>query len=392
MTQNCPVCQRTQNTSFFELNEMPVSIGVQWASAQEAVACRKGDLHLSFCQDCGFIWNYAFDPDRLEYSQRYDNSLDFSPVFQDYARGLAGRLIETYNVRSKDVVELGCGKGHFLTLLCELGANRGIGFDPSYEGARLESPATERITYITDFYGEKYTNHRGDLICCRHVLEHIPDPVGFLSMVRRTIGDRRSAVVYFEVPNVRFILEKFSIWDIIYEHCNYFSSESLGGIFRRCGFEVLRLEETYGSQFLSLEARLAVDTGGTASNLNGGNLSNLSAAAGRFSEEVAERSQSWSSRLARFQEDNKRAVIWGGGAKSVSFLNMLKIGEAIPFVVDINPHKQGRHLPGTGQRIVSPDFLREYQPNVVVLMNPIYRQEVENKLRELGLAAVVLDV
>jgi SAM-dependent methyltransferase len=366
---------------------MPVSIGVQWASAEEARACGKGDLHLDFCPRCGFIWNRAFDPSRLEYSKRYDNSLDFSPVFQDYARRLAVRLIDTYGIREKEVVELGCGKGHFLTLLCEEGRNRGIGFDPSYEGDRIQSPAAERITYVADFYGEKYTRHRGDLICCRHVLEHIPDPVAFLSMVRRTIGDRNSAIVYFEVPNVRFILNQLSIWDIIYEHCNYFSSESLAAIFRRCGFQVLRLQETYGGQFLSLEARLSPD----ADNVNSTSesLSDLNGAVNRFSVQVQERSREWNSRLAAFERDGKRVAIWGGGAKSVSFLNMLKIDKTIPYVVDINPHKQGRHLPGTGQRIVSPAFLKEFHPHSVVLMNPIYRGEVEAELKELGVAAEI---
>src|SRR5688572_11226652 len=280
MTHCCPICRCAQSESFFELTDMPVSIGVQWPSVAEAQGCRKGDLRLAFCSDCGFIWNRAFDPNRMEYSQRYDNSLEFSPVFQEYARHLARRLIDTYGIRGKEVVELGCGKGHFLTLLCEEGGNRGIGFDPSYEGTRIQSPAAERITYVADFYGEKYTGHHGDLICCRHVLEHIPDPVGFLQMVRRTIGDRHSAVVYFEVPNVRFILEQLSIWDIIYEHCNYFSRESLAALFRRCGFEVLNLQETYGSQFLSLEARLSSNANGTASSAE--TLSGLEPAVARF--------------------------------------------------------------------------------------------------------------
>jgi SAM-dependent methyltransferase len=386
---NCPVCQNTEPRSFFKLTDIPVSIGVQWATAEEARTCSRGDLNLVFCPQCGFIWNHAFDANRLEYSQRYDNSLDFSPVFQEYASQLARRLIDTYGIRGREVVELGCGKGHFLALLCEGGNNRGVGFDPSYEGARVESPAADRITYIADFYSEKYTAHRGDLVCCRHVFEHISDPVGFLSMVRRTIGERLSTVVYFEVPNVRFILEQHSIWDIIYEHCNYFSRESLATVFRRCGFEVLRLEETYGGQFLSLEARLSSKPD---ANVDSQDLPDLHNAVNRFSEQVRKQSEEWSSRLAAFERDGRRVAIWGGGAKSVSFLNMLNIDKGIPYVVDINPHKQGRHLPGTGQRIVSPAFLREFQPNVVVLMNPIYRGEVEAQLRELGVGAEIVDV
>jgi SAM-dependent methyltransferase len=390
MTNSCPICQYAQTERFFELTEMPVSIGVQWPSAEEAQGCKRGDLHLAFCARCGFIWNQTFDLSRLEYSQRYDNSLDFSPVFQDYARRLARHLIHTYEIKGKDVVELGCGKGHFLTLLCEEGANRGVGFDPSYEGARVESPVADRINYIADFYGDKYTSYRGDLVCCRHVFEHIPDPVAFLSMVRRTIGERLSTIVYFEVPDVRFILENLSIWDLIYEHCNYFSAESLAGIFRRCGFEVLRSEHAYGGQFLSLEARLATDA--AAADPSKEDLSSLAAAVERFSERVRERSHTWSSRLKEMEREGRRVVIWGGGAKAVSFLNMLNIRTAIPYVVDINPHKQGRYLPGTGQQIVSPDFLKDFKPHVVVLMNPIYQHEVKAQLQSLGVDTELLPV
>jgi SAM-dependent methyltransferase len=387
MNRTCPVCQSSATKAFFDLPSVPVSIGVQWPTAAEATNCSKGDIRLTFCTDCGFIWNRNFDLAKLEYSQRYDNSLDFSPVFQTYARTLAERLVNTYELRNKEVVELGCGKGHFLTLLCEAGNNRGYGFDPSYEGDRIQSPAAERITYVTDFYGEKYSAHQGDLVCCRHVFEHIPDPSAFLSMVRRTIGDRRSTVVYFEVPNVRFILDRLSVWDIIYEHCNYFSRESLAAVFQRCGFEILRLEETYDSQFLSLDARPGDEQTPPITDLAG-----LHARVDDFSNQVSRRSSAWHSRLDDWRQHGRRAALWGGGAKAVSFLNMLKIADSfIPLVVDINPHKQGRYLPGTGQKLVPPEALKEFRPDYVVLMNSIYRAEVEAQLRALGVKAEIVE-
>jgi len=390
MSSSCPLCASPGAQVFFDLPAMPVSIGVQWPSAAEARACGKGDLILAFCPSCGFIWNQAFDAGRLEYSQRYDNSLDFSPVFQDYARALARRLIDAYDIRGKDVVEIGCGKGHFLSLLCEEGKNRGFGFDPSYEGARFASAASARITYVQDFYGEKYTGQAGDLICSRHVFEHIPDPLGFLGNVRRTIGERHSAVIYFEVPNVRFILEGLSIWDILYEHCNYFGRESLAGIFRRCGFQLLRLEESYGGQFLCIDCRLAGK--GAAESAADDDVADLAGAVARFSERAQAHLQSWRARLAELEKSGRRVAVWGGGTKGVSFLNMLKVFDAIPYVVDINPYKQGRFLPGTGQKIIAPPFLKEYRPDVVILMNPIYRDEVQVELQGMGIAAELWSV
>lgn len=369
---------------------MPVSIGVQWPSSSAAKACKKGDLELAFCESCGFIWNQAFDDSRLEYSQSYDNSLDYSPVFQKYALGLARRLIDTYEISNKQVVELGCGKGHFLSLLCEQGNNKGVGFDPSYEGERMDSPVSNQIEYIQDFYGEKYTDRPGDLICCRHVLEHIKDPVGFLASTRQTVGGRGESIVYFEVPNVRLILEKLSVWDIIYEHCNYFSIESLTAIFQQEGFEVLQSSEAYDGQFLGLEAKINnVESGKNAKSW--GDVKQLQALVDSFVVKLQERMELWKSRLKEYEAQNKKTVIWGAGAKTVGFVNMLKIDSQISSVVDINPHKQGLHLAGTGQKIVAPEFLKELNPEVVILMNPIYKAEISKQLSSMGIKAELVD-
>jgi SAM-dependent methyltransferase len=384
----CPACEHQENRIFCELNQMPVSIGVQWATKDEAEGCKKGNISLAFCEACGFIWNTSFDASQLEYSKRYDNSLDYSPVFERYARDLARRLIETYQIRNKHVVELGSGKGHFLALLCELGNNAGTGFDPSFEGERIKSPAANRITYINDFYGEKYTQHRGNLVCSRHVFEHIPDPVDFLSMVRRTIGEQKETVVYFEVPNVRLILERLSVWDVIYEHCSYFSHESLGNVFRRCGFHLLDLRDGYDGQFLSIEATLDSSSGSRNQNLS--DLKALKGLVARFSAEMSAKYTAWHEKLEEIRGSGKKAVIWGAGAKTVSFVNMLQIKDLIPYAVDINPHKQGMYLAGTGQKIIAPEFVREFRPDLVVVMNPIYRNEIQKSLDELGVKAEMI--
>jgi hypothetical protein len=78
-------------------------------------------------------------------------------------------------------------------------------------------------------------------------------------------------------------------------------------------------------------------------------------------------------------------VLWSALSKAVSFLTTLKVGDAIEYAVDINPHRQGRFLPSTGQQIVAPAFLTEYRPDLVILMNPIYTDEVRRDLDTAGL-------
>ncbi len=364
---------------------MPVHIGVQWPNQDAARRCPKGDIKLAFCHSCGLVANLAFDPARLAYSQAYDNSLYFSPFFREYARSLATRLIERYNLYNKQIVEIGCGKGDFLVLLCELGNNRGVGFDPSYEAERLDSEVVKQITFIQDFYSERYASYHGDLVCCRYVFEHIHRPTDFLAMVRRTIGDRSDTVVYFEVPNVLFILRDLSIWDIIYEHCSYFSAGSLAHVFALCGFDICDLTEAYGGQFLGIEA--TPSEGATALKPDRwDNLKEVAEAVVAFTENCQQRIEAWQSDLERIEQAGQRVVLWGAGAKAVGFLNLLKIHDQIEHVVDINPHKQGTYIAGTGQQIVSPEFLVDYRPDTVIVMNPIYKREIQQLVEGLGLA------
>lgn len=392
MNCKCPVCAGVESKVFFELGNIPISIGVQCPSRRQATECVKGRLDLMFCPVCGFIWNRSFNADLLEYSQKYDNSLDHSPVFREYSRELACRLIHTYEIASKRVLEIGCGKGHFLSLLCKEGGNFGIGFDPSYEGEQIRNAGSGSIEYHKDFYGEKHVSSHGDLVCCRHVFEHIEQPVEFLATVHRTIDGDPDVIVYFEVPNVRYILDELSVWDVIYEHCNYFSRESLAFVFKHGGYDVIRLEESYGGQFLSIEARISSNAeDASGKQFQPGVASELSKSVQEFSANVSDRTKPWMDRLDLWSRDNTRAVIWGGGAKTVSFLNMLGVRETISHVVDINPNKQGLYIPGSGQEIVAPEFLEDYRPDVVILMNPIYKQEVEFKLNEMKVNAMVID-
>ena len=89
-------------------------------------------------------------------------------------------------------------------------------------------------------------------------------------------------------------------------------------------------------------------------------------------------------KLEKIEGRGQRVVVWGAGSKGVTFLNTLN-NLSIEYVVDINPRKQGMYLPGTGQMIVPPAFLRDYQPAVIIVMNPIYKSAIRQLTKKLGL-------
>ena len=77
--------------------------------------------------------------------------------------------------------------------------------------------------------------------------------------------------------------------------------------------------------------------------------------------------------------------MWGGGSKSVGYLTHFDREGVIAHVVDINPHMQGNFIPGIGKVYKGPDFLKEFKPDVVIIMNAVYTEEIRKMLLELGL-------
>jgi hypothetical protein len=76
----------------------------------------------------------------------------------------------------------------------------------------------------------------------------------------------------------------------------------------------------------------------------------------------------------------------------VSFISLLEVGDQIEYVVDINPGKQGSHLAGSGLPIVAPAFLKRYRPDIVIVMNPLYKGEIDQQLADLGISAETVTV
>ena len=382
----CLVCGESSDV-FFEAENIPVCCNTLWPTRAAAVASEQAEIRLAFCRSCGYIYNTALDPARLSYDASYDNSLHFSPRFQEYARELAANLVERYALHGKTIIDIGCGNAEFLSLLCQYGSNRGIGFDPSFIANRADLSSGEGIEIICDEYSERYSDWSYDLLCSRHMLEHVPNPRAMLDAVRRSLEKNPTAAIYFEVPNVLFTLRQNGVWDLIYEHCSYFGPQSLRRLFTSAGFYVNDVRETFGGQYLRLEA--------VASNSNEYPLALDEA--DRLAEDVAafcayraKLIENWKVRFDHMRRSGQHAVVWGAGAKGTIFINTLRDHHQIQYVVDINPHKQGSYISGTGQKIVPPEALREFRPDFIILMNPIYREEVERIVAALGLAPQLL--
>ncbi len=385
---SCPGCGSLQTQTFFVSNDLPINCSALWPTSQSARDCAKGKIHLTRCADCELIFNSTFHPPSVRYNELYENALSSSPTFLRYRAGLVRHLHDSYDLNGKRIVEIGCGGGHFLRALCETGENFGIGYDPSLPEDAADD---ERVRFTRDYYSEAHAPEDVDLICCRHVLEHMAQPLEFLSGLRSGLAHQRNVTLYFEVPNAEFVFAGAGLWDIIYPHVSYFNLCSLQTTFMRAGFQVIRSKSTYQGQFLSIEARVpAADQAGGDSAMwpiEHASLPAREAFARRYQEIV----RLWSDYIRNTQRKRKRLAFWGAGTKGVTFLNVIPGAREIGCVVDVNPRKQGMHVPGTGQLISAPARLREYRPDMVVALNPAYVAEISAMLSGMSVSAEVID-
>jgi SAM-dependent methyltransferase len=381
----CPACGASGLEPFHAAEGVPTNSCLLLEDETEARTFPRGRLDLAFCGTCGFITNRAFDPALAEYSGRYEETQSFSQRFVDFGRDLAKTWVERYDLHGRHVLEIGCGKGEFLTWMVEAGAGSGTGIDPGVHPERIGSEAASRIEWIADFYDASRSDLVADAVVCRHTLEHIAPVHEFLSMVRRNIGDRTDTIVLFELPDVARVLEEVAFWDTYYEHCSYFSAGSLARLFRRCGFEVLDLSLAYDDQYLLLEARPATRGGGGVPSQLEGDLDRLRAGVATFRDGYSATVARWQREFASLEASGRSAVIWGGGSKGVAFLTSVGVGDRIAGAVDINPHKQGRYIAGSGHEVLAPADLVAMDPALVVAMNPVYLDEIREDLDALGL-------
>jgi SAM-dependent methyltransferase len=367
--------------------DVPVQSNRFWKTREEAKRCPIGSIRLGYCPVCDFVTNLSFEPAKVEYAETYENSLHFSPFFQDYARSLAVDLIDCYDLHGKRLIEIGCGKGDFLVMLCKLGDNYGVGFDPAYVQQEDHKEMEGKVEFVKDLYSERYIDYEADVIVCRQTLEHIPDPRAFLTRLSRFLAtsNKRAVHVFFEVPNALHVFRKLSIWDIIYEHCSYFTSRSMLQVFSLSGFQIHKLTKEFGDQYLCIYTQ---PNTGDVSYRNHKQIDAVDSIADdvvSFTANYEHKIKEYRKKLKQIEDRGERVVIWGAGSKGVTFLNAFKDQCLIEYAVDINPRKQGMFIPGTGQRIVSPKFLLDYRPDVTIIMNPIYQTEIKQLTNKLGL-------
>jgi hypothetical protein len=381
----CPICDRPSDAPFLTRERVSVHQNLVVDTPDAARALRAGTLALHVCAGCGFLFNAAFDPGLLQYGAAYDNTQTCSPTFQQHVEDRADHIVQARAVRDATIVEIGCGNGSFLISLARRDpGNRGVGFDPSYAGP--DTALDGRVRFERRFYDETSGELDADAIVCRHVIEHVRRPVDLLRTVRRTIGES-GAQIFFETPCVEWILRNEIVWDFFYEHCSYFTAVSLGYAFRRANFHADGVSHVFGGQYLWAEGHPA-----DAQSPPFGDASRIVELARRYADREAAIVSALHERVVDFSRRGPVAI-WGAAAKGVTLANLIDPDASlIACIVDINPNKQGKFLPGTAHPIVGPADIRPLGVRTALVTNPNYFEENARIVRNAGLNLELVDL
>lgn len=268
--------------------------------------------------------------------------------------------------------------------MCEKNRNKGIGFDPSYIGPNQTPNGSVR--FIKEFFNDDQVRNFSniDFIACRHVLEHIKDPLKLLLTIKRSLKKKKNTTIFFEVPNVKWILNNFVFWDIFYEHCSYFAPDTLKYAILKAGLEVTKISTAFNDQYLWIEAKPMKN--------KDKDIELYSLPDNEISSEINTFVKKYSNQIEKCKKliicmnETEKSAVWGAGAKGVTLLNILDPNaELIDAAIDINPNKQGKFIAGTGHPIISPKEIKNKNYKKILNLNPNYLNENNELLRKMSM-------
>ena len=267
-------------------------------------------------------------------------------------------------IRNKTILEIGCGKGEFLVLMCELGDNRGIGIDPSYQPHRTPEefkharPASSRI------------------ITTRNT--PISPPMSSSAATRSSTSGRTGEFIAFDSENHRPTPRHGRALRAARCRPRPQGRRILGHLLRallvfqprlacpalppNCRFDIVELERCYDDQYLLIGAARSRAMPAADLPLED-DLDEMRDACHTARRDAGRMHRALAARLIRdLPRQGKKVVLWIAFSKAVAFLTTLGLGNAVEFVVDINPLRQNKFMPGTGHEIVPPQFLADTGP------------------------------
>jgi len=385
---NCRHCNDEVTVSFVDLATAPPS-NAYVSNVELKRAEKYFPLRILVCTNCWLVQTEDYADATDLFSSDYAYFSSFSTSWLEHSKRYASDMTERLGLDQNSMVaEIAANDGYLLQYF----HNAGIpcyGVEPA--GSTAEAARKRGLEIVESFFGVELAvelasqNRLVDLLVANNVLAHVPDINDFVRAFRILL--KPGGVATFEFPHLMRLVDEKQFDTIYHEHYSYLSLIALLSVFKQCDMEIFDVEElsTHGGS-LRLYCQ-SNDTGIHPISESVSALASKEKQAGLTSEAYYSgfqgRAEKVKNEFLGFLLDankrGKKVIGYGAAAKGNTLLNFAGVKpDLIPFVVDQNPAKQGKFLPGSRIPILDETWIEKEKPDYIV----IFPWNLSNELKE----------
>ena len=394
---NCRHCNATLTLPLIDLGFAPPS-NAYLSKQQLQQPEKKYPLRVLVCQTCWLAQTEDFAQAHELFDADYAYFSSFSSTWLKHAKRYANEMSARFKLGSSShVVEIAANDGYLLQYFKAANIPC-IGVEPTASTAA--AARAKSIHIVQEFFGVALANtlvlqgKQADLTAANNVLAHVPDINDFVAGF--TVLLKSTGVATFEFPHLMQLMALNQFDTIYHEHFSYLSLTAVQRIFAANGLTVFDVEEhpTHGGSLRVFAQR--TDTCKQPINDRVTKMLRTEDAIGIQTEKYYLAFQARAEKvkddfinfLAEAKRQGKTVAAYGAAAKGNTLMNFAELGsDLIQYVVDKNPAKQGKFMPGSRIPIVSPEALRSPRPDYLVILPWNIAEEVMQQnavLAELG--------
>jgi hypothetical protein len=387
---NCRFCNTPLTNTFIDLINAPASNSFLTA-AQLNEPEAYYPLKVYTCHNCFLVQLDEYKKSDDIFNSEYVYFSSFSTSWLAHCKRYVDKMSSQFALNEESlVVELASNDGYLLQYFKEFNVPV-LGIEPTANTAAVA--ISKGIETVTDFFGVRLAEAlaakgiKADLLLGNNVLAHVPDIVDFVAGMKILLKD--TGVITMEFPHLLQLVENSQFDTIYHEHFSYLSCYTVKQIFESQGLELFDVEElpTHGGS-LRIYAKHQQNT---AIEINE-RLTYLLEKESLFGIDTVEYYNNFSVKVERIKlnllnflvtqkKAGKKVAAYGAAAKGNTMLNYCGVkNDLIDFVVDANPSKQNKFLPGSHIPVVSEDVLKTEKPDFVIIFPWNIKDEIKQQL------------
>ena len=348
-------------------------------------------LRVQVCEQCWLVQTEDFAQADELFDADYAYFSAFSSSWLAHSQRYVSDMAQRFSLNEQShVVEVAANDGYLLQYVKALGIPC-TGIEPTASTAI--AARTKGIDIIEEFFGVNLAKQlvadgkQADLTAANNVLAHVPDINDFVAGFTALL--KPNGVATFEFPHLLNLIELNQFDTIYHEHFSYLSLSSVQQIFAANGLTVFDVQElpTHGGSLRVFAQR--TDTGLQVINDSVRHLLQKEEGVGMRTAEYYTGFQGKSEKvkddfvafLIEAKRKGKSVAAYGAAAKGNTLMNFAGIRPGlIHFVVDKNPAKQGKFMPGSRIPVESEERLWKERPDYIVILPWNLREEIMEQL------------